>query len=171
MHNAELVQHLKVISIFKKFDDDFFTAFTPHLKINHYSKNHTLITEGDSGRDMFLLLSGDVRVIKKTLSGDSYTAALLKAEYGVFFGEVGLLTEDKRTASIISETDIHIATIGAAEFQKFINESPQLGAQLLFEIASSVCTRLNKANKDTIILYEALMGEIGTTNLGVNLAT
>jgi len=171
MHNEELIIHLKTISIFKKFDADFFAAFTPHLKINHYPKSHNLITEGDSGRDMFLLLKGDVRVNKKTLSGDTYTAALLKAEYGVFFGEVGLLTEDKRTASIISETDIDIATIGANEFQKFITESPLLGAQLLFEIAASVCSRLSKSNKDTIILYEALMGEIGTTNLGVNLAT
>lgn len=171
MQKTELIQELKNISILKKFSDDFFEAFIPHLKINSYSAGHHIISEDDSGRDMFLLLEGDVRVIKKTLSGDKYTAAILKAEMGIFFGEVGLLTEEKRTASIVAESQIKLASIDASSFQKFMNEYPLLGAQLLFEIGSSVCARLNKANKDTIILYEALMGEIGTTNLGVNLAT
>lgn len=147
MQKTELIQELKNISILKKFSDDFFEAFIPHLKINSYSAGHHIISEDDSGRDMFLLLEGDVRVIKKTLSGDKYTAA------------------------IVAESQIKLASIDASSFQKFMNEYPLLGAQLLFEIGSSVCARLNKANKDTIILYEALMGEIGTTNLGVNLAT
>lgn len=34
---------------------------------------------------MFLLLEGDVRVLKKTLSGDEYTAAILKSEFGIFW--------------------------------------------------------------------------------------
>ena len=171
MQKSELIHEIKNISIFKKFGEDFFEAFIPHLKINDYSEGHHIITEGDAGRDMYLLLEGNVRVVKKTLSGDKYTAAVLKAEMGIFFGEVGLLTEEKRTASIIGETKIKLASIDAVSFQKFITEYPLFGAQLLFEIGASVCGRLNKANKDTIILYEALMGEISTTNLGVNLAT
>lgn len=84
---------------------------------------------------------------------------------------MGLLTEEKRTASILSETNTCLASINSRDFQLFIQENPLYGAKLLFEIASSICGRLNKANKDTIILYEALMGEIGTSNLGINLAT
>lgn len=171
MQKNELIRELKNISILKKFNDDFFEALLPYLKINNYPSEHIIISEGDGGRDMFLLLEGNVRVIKKTLSGDKYTAAILKSEMGIFFGEVGLLTEEKRTASIIGETPIRLASIDASNFQAFLEKNPLLGAQLLLEIGASVCARLNKANKDTIILYEALMGEISTTNLGISLAT
>jgi CRP/FNR family transcriptional regulator, cyclic AMP receptor protein len=162
-----LIANLRRIPLFKKFDDAFFPVFTKRLSVRRYSVSELVIYEGDRGREMYFLLSGVVRVNKKTMDGDLYSAALLKAEYGVFFGEIGLLTEDTRSASIVCESEAEIAIMKAEDFLAFVEEQPLYGARLTIELAASICQKLIKANKDTIILYEALLNEIGAQNLGL----
>jgi CRP-like cAMP-binding protein len=164
-----LVSNLRKIALFQKFDAAFFSLFAGKLEVAGYRAGEKIINEGDPGREVYFLLSGTVRVVKKTLSGDEYTTALLKDEYGVFFGELGLLTEDTRSASIISETDSVLAKMSSVNFHSFVAENPGYGAQLTMGLATSICHKLKKANKDMVILYEALMGEIRSANLGTDL--
>ena len=161
MEHTELNTKLKKIKLFKSLDVDFFNKFTPNLSIIHYNHGHEIITEGDAGGDMYLLLDGTVRVVKKTMSGEHYTAAILKSENGIFFGEVGLLSEEKRSASVIAESRCELAKLNSQRFNEFIEQYPEYGVKILRELSISICQKLQKSNHDMIVLYEALIGEIG----------
>jgi len=161
MDRLQLVAKLKVIALCKGESDSFFDAFVPILHICNFKKGHRVINEGDSGRDMYFLIQGAVRILKKTLSREEYTAAILKDEYGIFFGEVGLISDDNRTASVVAETDCIMAELRADEFAAFIEKYPEYGMKFLRELAISICQKLKKSNHDTVVLYEALINEIG----------
>ena len=165
MEKKELAEKLKRIPLFNKMDDEFFALFIPCLKVSSFEKKESIIREGEPGTDMYVLLKGCVRVNKQTASGDIYTAALLKDEYGIVFGELGLLAEDKRSATVIAEATCEIGILCSAEFNKFVDENPKFGVQLLRELSISICQKLKKSNQDMIVLYEALIGEVGGTFL------
>lgn len=161
MDKVEIKNKLKTIQLFKKLDDTFFDKFIPILSIMHFKHGDRIIVEGESGQDMFILLKGTVRIVKKTISGDEYTAALLKDEYGIFFGEVGLLSEEKRSASVIAESPCDLAKLCANDFNSFVEKEPAAGSRILKELAISICQKLKKSNHDMVVLYEALINEIG----------
>lgn len=161
MENVELIPKLKTIRLFKNMDDQFFARFIPYISTQHFNAGSKIIVEGETGRDMYILIKGIVRIVRKTMSGDEYTAALLKDEYGIFFGEVGLLSEEKRSASVIAEQPCEIAELKCDAFNKFLDAYPADGVRLLRELAVSICAKLSKSNTDTITLYEALVNEIG----------
>jgi len=161
MEKHDFVQKLQRIALFRAMDSDFFEKFIPVLETEHVRRGHALIKEGDVGRGMFFLLSGTVRISKRTLSGEDYTVALLKDEQGIFFGEVGLLSEDTRTATVIAETDCQVAKLSAEHFNRFIGDSPKYGVAILKELVVAISKKLKKSNQDTVVLYEALIGEIG----------
>jgi CRP-like cAMP-binding protein len=161
MDATELKTKLKTIKLFSAMSDDFFAKFIPFLKTHHFNTGSAIIKEGETGRDMFILIKGTVRVVKKTMSGDEYTAALLKDEYGIIFGEVGLLSEEKRSASVITENPCDIAELKCDDFNKFLDAQPVHGIVLLKNLSTSICQKLSKSNTDTVALYEALVNEIG----------
>lgn len=160
-----LTPFLKRINLFQNFNDDFFKLFFPYLNIEKFKNNSIIIKEGDTGEYVYFLLKGNVRIVKKTLSGEEYTVAVLKEEFGIFFGEVGLLTEDKRSASVLAENDCLLAKLNRKRFDEFITEHPSYGVKLLRGIAISICQKLQKSNHDILTLYQALVHEIGESYL------
>jgi CRP-like cAMP-binding protein len=165
MTHTELVASLKRITLFKAVDEDFFDKVIPALKLVTYKAGQKIIVEGDTGSAMYFLLRGTVRVSQKTLSGEEYTVVILKDSFGIFFGEIALLSDDKRSASVIAETSCELATLERNAFYGFIDTYPTCGVKLLKELSLYLCSKLIKANRDTIVLYEALIGEIGESFL------
>jgi CRP-like cAMP-binding protein len=161
MDKKTLISKLERISLCKGMDQKFYDAFVPILSIKGYSQGHRIIHEGDTGTEMYFLIQGTVRIIKKTISGDEYTAVLLKDEYGIFFGEVGLISADNRSASVVAENHCEIAVLKAEEFDRFVDAYPEYGAKFLKALAGAICQKLKKSNHDTVVLYEALINEIG----------
>src|SRR3954464_10835295 len=65
------------------------TALYTLMKERHYKAKETIIAEGDSGSDFFILAHGSASVFKKTPDGDLYKVAILAGHMGTFFGESG----------------------------------------------------------------------------------
>jgi len=98
---------LKNIVLFKDFKDnadilekinDLFTEFKA-------KKGEVIIREGEVGDELYIIKSGSVRIEKNTLQNEPYTVVVLNAEQNVFFGEIGLLLNDKRSATVVAEED------------------------------------------------------------------
>lgn len=89
----------------------------------------TLITAGETAREMFLISRGEVEVI------DREGRVIRQLRDGDFFGEVGLLMSVPRTATVRAKTQCDLFVLEKGEFCRILREHPQL-ADTMTTVAS-----------------------------------
>ena len=161
-HKAEVLAKLKQIPIFEEISDN--EAFLEELfgicRLKKYRAGDLIIREGDVGDEMFVVYSGAVEIKKRTRAGDDYTVVILKAEYNVFFGELALIDDDKRSATVIATEDSEFLVITKADFTRLGDTYPSIGLPITRAIAKILASRLRKTTGDMLTIFDALVSEI-----------
>ena len=163
--NSDLAEHaekLKKIALFEPIKDNE-EAMQRVLDIctqRKFHKGDKLIKEGDMGDELFILLEGAVDILKKTMAGDDYVVTSLKAEYNIFIGEMALIDDDKRSATVVATEDSTALVIGKQAFHKLGDADPHIGLPITRVIAKIIAGRLRKTNEDMMTLFDALVTEV-----------
>jgi CRP-like cAMP-binding protein len=71
-------------------------------------------------------------------------------------GEVALFEQGKRTATVVAQTDCTLLEITRSDFRRLGEENPRIGYEITRNITQLLCSRLRKADEDTIKLTTAL---------------
>ena len=161
---------LQRISLFEGIKDDptRLEAVAAVLKAKKVNAGDIVIEEGDVGDSLYIIKDGSVRILKNTLEDEMYTVIILKANENVFFGELALIDKDERSASVMAETDCELLVLSRDKFAKLAEKDPYFGYKVMLTIAKIISTRLRKANKDIITLFEALVHEVeGADAIGI----
>ncbi len=88
----------------------------------NFSKGETIIKEGDHGEWFFIVRSGQIKVcIKKWLRGLSKVATLGSED---FFGEMALIDNQPRSATLIAEEDSTCFMLYKSKFESLIKSDP-----------------------------------------------
>ncbi|MFQ5963032.1 MAG: Crp/Fnr family transcriptional regulator [Candidatus Scalinduaceae bacterium] len=106
----------------------------------HFRKGEVIFKEHDEGgKEMYFIDSGRVRILKKV--GDAETTlAILNS--GDFFGEMGLITGNKRIASAMAFTDCKLCTMDKEAFESnFLNDK-----KFMRKILESLVFRLEETD-------------------------
>ncbi|RYP10814.1 hypothetical protein DL764_000436 [Monosporascus ibericus] len=85
------------------------------LETQKFPPGHTIIKEGDIGEAFFLLESGEADAYKE---GEPEPVKHYKK--GDFFGELALLNDAPRAASVVSTTEVKVATMGKRAFARLL---------------------------------------------------
>ena len=91
--------------------------------------------EGDRGREFFVLLEGEADVTK----GDT---SINTMHEGDFFGEIALVTEMPRTASVTATTDVRVLVITERDFRALLKQSAEVGRGVAEALAERVAPEL-----------------------------
>lgn len=161
-----ILEKLKQVSFFSMFenDDETIARIAAVCTRRVYSAGKYIIREGDFGDELFIALSGEIEIIKNTLQNEEYTVTTFYAdEGGVNFGEIALIDNDRRSASVLAKTDCECLVITRDDFIKFGDENPRAGLEITRSIATQLCGNLRKSNTDIITLFSALVEEISAT--------
>lgn len=94
---------------------------------------------GDEGNEMFVIISGSVRV--ETVIGGS-RQVLARFTTGQIFGEIAFVTKTLRTADIIAAEELEVLEISESFLQDLIVKLPQTAATILFNLSRILCERL-----------------------------
>ena len=86
------------------------------LETQKFPAGSTIIREGDPGEAFYLLESGSAEVYKRA-SGDKPIHRYTKGDY---FGELALLDDKPRAASVVSTEEVKVATLGKDGFQRLL---------------------------------------------------
>ena len=162
MNQNEIISKLKQIPLFAGIceNDEYMNEVSRICTIRKYRKDEKIIIEGDIGSEMFIVFNGAVEIVKKTRAGDDYTVVKLKAEHNVFFGEMALIDDDKRSATVLSSEDSVFIVIENDDFEKLGNKKPEIGLPITRVILKTLASRLRKTNEDMLTLFDALVNEI-----------
>lgn len=156
---SEIIRRLMQISLFERFAGDraALEKIAALIRTRAYPPSRYILREGESGADMFILNQGAVRVEKRTLANDKFTVVNLKDDMNVFFGEMALLDDDVRSASVFAVTDVECYVIRKADFERLCETHPEIGYGVMREIARSLAGRLRKTTADSATLIAALI--------------
>jgi CRP-like cAMP-binding protein len=154
-----IVSRLERISLFKhvKQDAAALDKIAALIRVKAFKPGSYIIREGEEGNAMYILNQGAVRVEKKTLAEDKYTVANLKDDMNIFFGEIALMDNDVRSASVFAVTGVECYVIRKDDFERLCESNPMIGYCVTREIAKSLASRLRKTTADSVTLIAALI--------------
>ena len=124
------------------FDKDLLAVLVRGLgadAIVRYYRDAAIVTEGQTGVLMYVLVSGTVTV---SIRG----AALERIGPGGVFGEMALVDQSTRMASVTAQTDCELLAINRHLFLNLMKADPSFGVSLLSAVAERVramATRIN----------------------------
>lgn len=158
--HKRIAEHLKTSPLFAGLEPSAIESLSSVCRVEKVSRGRAIVEEDSLGESMFVLMRGRVRVEKKTPSNDRYTVTFLSHERGDFFGELGLLDSDRRSATVTAESDCEVIVIERDRFLQFGDSNPIAGLSVTRRIAGNLATRLRRANDDVITLFAALVHEV-----------
>lgn len=157
-----ILAKLKQIPIFQDIsgNEEFLKELMGICRVKNTRKGETIIREGDLGDEMYIVYSGAVEIKKRTRAGDEYTVVRLRSEHNVFFGELALIDDDKRSASVIAMEDSEFLVITKSDFMKLGDGYPSIGLPVTRSISKILASRLRKTTGDMLTLFDALVNEL-----------
>jgi CRP/FNR family cyclic AMP-dependent transcriptional regulator len=125
---AAPVASLRQVPLFAELGDRELERLAGQFKERTFPEGSAVTEEGGTGTGFFIIADGNATV---SVAGDQ------KATLGPgdFFGEIALVDEGTRTATITAATDLRCYGLTAWEFRPFVEEHPQVAWPLLKQMA------------------------------------
>jgi CRP/FNR family cyclic AMP-dependent transcriptional regulator len=127
MAKDERVELLRKVHLFAGCTDKQLAFIATRVEDVDVPSGKVLCTEGQSGGDFFVVVSGTAKVERRGKTVD-------QAGPGTFFGEIALIDQGLRTATVTATTAMRLIVLGPAQFRDVLNADPQMARQLLYAV-------------------------------------
>lgn len=117
------------VSLFEGMSEDDLNALADLANVRTFPKNTIIISEGDDSDSMYLVLSGKVKVYLSDDEGKEIIINILGD--GDYFGELALLDEAPRSASVMTLEDARLAVLSKTAFDECLKANPQIALQVI----------------------------------------
>jgi len=148
----EDVKLLKSIPLFKGFSTTELLSINMSAKNKIYETGETIVREKAKGDGLYIIKQGKVRVVKIDSFGDEHILAYLGR--GEYFGEISLVDQAPRSASVISEEDTECLVIKHTDFQNLIAGNKEIERKFYKAFSIVLCERLRIANENLTFSQE-----------------
>jgi alkyl hydroperoxide reductase subunit AhpC len=114
-------------------EDDWLAKVFPHVaepfldtvaqraeKVS-FQRGEVIVSEGDVADRFYVIVRGEVAITRRTSEGEEMPLATLGP--GQFFGEVGILAETRRTATVRAVDDVELLSLAWSTFQEALEQS------------------------------------------------
>jgi len=143
----DILQVIKQIEIFHGLTDAQLRALAQITQRETYKSGDTIIEQDAPGDSMFIIAQGQVEVLKRDSEGEMQTALFLGE--GQVFGELALLDQGLRTATIVADDDPTILyTLQRDTFEGLCHSDTALGYQMMRNLALDMAFKLRHTNLD-----------------------
>jgi CRP/FNR family transcriptional regulator, cyclic AMP receptor protein len=110
----------------------------------HFEAGATVVAEGEPGRSMFIVHSGELVVCKLRNPGRVIRMAGL--EPGDFFGEMTLIEMQNRSATVVAESSTMLYELTARQLYAFYKADVYAYVMVIQNINRELCRRLRRAD-------------------------
>lgn len=139
---------LKRVSIFSGMTLEQIRVLTSHLEEQHFLPGEVIILEGDFSQELYILVSGRVRIVKDWSGVHERTLALLTQ--GDFFGEMAIFESAPRSATVVAEEEAELLVLSPDKFKQTIYQKPDMA----FEIFRELSARLRRREEQALIIRQ-----------------
>ena len=135
-----LVRIIHKIPIFRGLSRTELNAVIKLCKRGIYKQDDVLCNVGTPSREMYILLSGELRIVTK----DGLRVATVKGVNTV--GEMGFMTRQPRSATVIADEPSSILIVGRTDFDDLLKEQLGIKAKLLENVIENLSTKVMSGN-------------------------
>ncbi|HEX5689997.1 MAG TPA: cyclic nucleotide-binding domain-containing protein, partial [Roseiflexaceae bacterium] len=129
--SAQVVADLKHIDLFAVLEQEELDALAEHTEILLYSAGEALARQGEAGDTFFVIRSGRVRVDVADGNGSGRAAVTVNhLGPGEFFGEMALLTGERRGATVVAEVDTETLVVEQSDLAPLLQRNHELPERL-----------------------------------------
>ena len=133
---ASLNESLKRVPLFSTLSERQLGRLKKNFKERTFQPGATIVREGEmSGVNFFVIVKGEA----SAAVGGKETRRLGPGNY---FGELGLILERERTATVTALEPVHCLSLASWHFRKFILDNPDVAWKLLQHVAELADSRL-----------------------------
>lgn len=123
---------VRQVPIFSELRDDFLIKLVSVMDELSFPEKHTILTEGQEGRALYIVVRGDVKVHLQ----DGQVLTELTA--GSFFGEMSLFDAEPRSASVTALSVCDCLILTQHQLYEAIDETPGIAINIIRELSKRV---------------------------------
>jgi len=140
-----LFNALAAIPVLAGTNEDAKVLLAKEGLVHEYEPGVWIVREGDEGHSLFILVEGDVEVIKNADTPHATTLATLRA--GTFFGEMCVVDPVPRAASVLTLTPVKAIEIKAGTLYRLFQKMPDQYSIVILNLARDMARRLRKLDE------------------------
>ena len=120
---------LKRVPLFADLSEADLARFGEVTREREYPKNSVILFEDDPGDALYIVSTGQVKVV--LIGEDGREVILSVLGDGDFFGEMSLIDDEPRSAHVIAMRDSHLLVLRRDDFQLQLEQHPKVALELL----------------------------------------
>jgi CRP/FNR family transcriptional regulator, cyclic AMP receptor protein len=140
---------LENVSLFADVPPHFLAHLEKLSVLRKYPKNTVLVTEGDESTHLYIIRKGTASAYLNNEDGRQVNLNYMHD--GDYFGELSLIDDKPRSASVITVTDCEIIMVSKANFHELLSKYPEFAMVLLTELTRRI-RELTDSVKDMALL-------------------
>ena len=160
------IAFLRKIHLFHGLDDGEFATLADVLNEQAVPQGAVIFAQDSKAEGFYLIYAGSVRITRKQEKKEIQLALLIKNDY---FGEMALVANRRRSATVTALTDTTLLVLSRADFEKLYKRAPHIRVDLEIAVRSRQLARKLKfkwlrpdeviyflARKHPLILWQKL---------------
>ena len=132
----------RTFALFAELDDRELAAIAAVGKPRRYAKDDVVFHADESGDIFCLIREGRVKVTMISPEGKEIILSML--EPGDFFGEMALLDDEPRSATVVATESLELVTIWRTDFLQILSENFSITKKVLAELSRRLRTASNR---------------------------
>lgn len=164
------IAFLKKIHLFYGLDDDALRGLAQEMEERSFAKDEVIVKQDSPADSFYMIYGGSVRIVRRQDGKDIQLARLVKNDY---FGELALVSNRRRSATITALEDTSLLILSRDDFKKLFREHRDLAYNLEIAVRSRQLARQLRfkwlqpnevvyflARKHWIALYPKILGPL-----------
>lgn len=119
--------YLRKVPLFGNLSDAMLEQLEGKVKLKSFNQADVIFREGDPGDSLYIIRNGFVKITKKSGDKDQIIAYLARGSY---FGEMALLEDEKRSATVSAFTKVETIQVVKDEFNTLLLTDPKLAEEV-----------------------------------------
>lgn len=126
----KVAESLQSIPSFVPLDREFdnLQTFAQGMILQHFGTGEYVVRQGDSGQALYIIVSGEARLLMINPDGEEQEILPLKA--GEFFGEMALFSGEPSAVSVLAVEDMEIMALSLAVVNQMIERQPSFAREI-----------------------------------------
>ncbi len=138
------VTELRAIGLFGALPDPVLDFLLEHLEVVEVTPGTHLFREGDPAQSMYVVLQGDMEVLKRSRIGTDARVAVLGP--GDWFGEMGVIDVQARSATVMAVSPGRLLKMTSADLDRLYRFDVKAYALIVLNVAREMSRRLRVAD-------------------------
>ncbi len=145
-----IINCLASIPIFADLDTAELNTISDNMHVSRFEAGDLVFSEGDPGDEVCFVVDGTLDVLKSN-DGKLEKKIAVKAPGGSI-GEMAVIGNFSRTATVKSRTDATLLTLSRRRFDQICEEHPEIGVKILKSIAQLLSLHLRDTSQELLEL-------------------